>query len=251
MRESERHIEAVAAALSLLDAFVDAPGELRLKELEARTGLNRSRLLRLAGTLEAAGYLQSNGGTQGYALGGKLMLLGRLVSERHAMLERVVRPSLASLAAATGDTAMLSVVRGTHRLLLAREAPDEGICFVAREGASRPLHLGASGRVLLANLPPAEQQALLRAMPEGIADTLAAIRAQGFAVSHGEATPHAFAVAVPLCDGDGRLHGALSLAGPLSKLTEDLAAAHVGQLLQAASALSDEITPTINPGGMS
>ena len=51
-REAERHVAAVTAALSILDCFVEDTS-LRLRDLHERTGMQKSRILRLAGSLIA------------------------------------------------------------------------------------------------------------------------------------------------------------------------------------------------------
>ena len=50
MSEADRHVESVVSALTLLDCFERDEG-LRLEDFHARTGLTRSRIIRLAGTL--------------------------------------------------------------------------------------------------------------------------------------------------------------------------------------------------------
>ena len=75
-KESTRHVEAVLKALDILDCFEAQPA-LSLGQLIEGTGLNRSRVMRLAGTLESRGYmgLEADGGH--YRLGFRLLTLGK------------------------------------------------------------------------------------------------------------------------------------------------------------------------------
>ncbi|WP_119392547.1 IclR family transcriptional regulator [Taklimakanibacter lacteus] len=239
-KEAERHVQSVASALRILEAF-DRDQGLTLKDLYERTGLNRSRILRFGGTLQAQGYLEFSEAVGRYTLGPKVFGLGRLVQSRYAEIANLVRPSLTRLAQASGDTAFYSVVQGLDRLVLAHCESTEGVRFVIPEGQVRPLYAGATGKVLLAFGPESLRRQILDATVlarlatpksidvEKLATDLKDIAAAGFAVSRGEATAHGFAVSVPVIVG-GNLMGALSIAGPLTKLTGTLAESHVALL---------------------
>ena len=54
---TENRVAAVDRALSLLGCFDAEHDRLTLKQLAERTGLYKSTILRLAGSLEASGYL--------------------------------------------------------------------------------------------------------------------------------------------------------------------------------------------------
>ena len=249
-RESDRHVHSVIDALRLLEAF-NSGGSLRLQDLHARTGLNRSRILRYAGTLQAGGYLERRANGE-YALGLKLYALGSLLAERVESLTDLVRPALRRLSDASENTTFYSILQGFDRLVLAREEAGEGLRFVVTEGSRRPLHSGATGKLLLAYGPPELQERILddpalshSTRPasvdrEALRRDLVRIRSDSFAISRGEATPHGFAVAVPvvLQRGGGVQYDALTIAGPLGMLDDELAEEYVGMLQEEASAVS-------------
>lgn len=226
MRESERTIAAVEAALVLLDAFEGAE-PVRLLDLHVRTGLSNSRLLRLLGTLEACGYVV-NAGRGMHALGPKAYRLGWALRDSLAPMLNIVRPALDRAVADTDATAFFSILRGKERVVIAKSEPSQGVRYVVEEGQIRPLHVGATGRVILAHLPLETIEAILSAGPlvalthstmtdpAELRAALDAIRTDGYALSLGEATTQAFAVAVPVLAGT-RVIGAMSLAGPLSQ----------------------------------
>ena len=60
VRQTERHVEAVLAALDLLECFLNAP-EMTIRDLVEATGFTRNRVLRMAGTLAHRGYLVETG----------------------------------------------------------------------------------------------------------------------------------------------------------------------------------------------
>jgi len=225
-KETERHVAAVQAALQILDAFDSSEG-LRLGELHERTGLTRSRILRYLGTLEASGFIVANPGQATYELGPKAIRLGWLVRDAYNGLTGLVRPRLRHLSDKAKATAFFSVVRGDARLVIAREEPEQGLRYAIPEGQVRPLHVGATGKVLLAFSPQATRERVLNGHAlealtpttvtdrEALAAQLADVARERISVSFGEATSSAFAVAVPVISTRGKLVGALTLAGPL------------------------------------
>ena len=254
MRETDRHVAAVMAALQTLDAF-ESGEKLRLSQLHERTGLARSRLLRLTGTLEAAGYLVLDSATSLYELGPKVYRLAWLAKDALDGLAKLLRPRLAKLTATTEATAFFSVARGDQRLVIAKSEPDEGIRYTISEGQLRPLHVGATGAVLLAYGPPERlarvlQQEQLAAVtpatitdPKVLAERVNQVARSGIASSLGEGTHEAYACAVPVHDPRGRFVGAMTIAGPTSVLTRDRSF-YEAQLLEEAKHLSTRVLDT-------
>lgn len=243
--EAERHVESVQSALRLLTCFESDTG-LRLIDLHERTGLTRSRIIRLAGTLASEGFLSYDVASSRYYLGPNLFRAGSLLSKRYTDISEAVRPALRTLVAATGFTALFSILNGTSRLILSKEEPGEALRYTVPEGTSRTILAGASGRVMLAfggdelwekirgkaELKPRELNAL---QPR-----LAEIRARGVDVSRSELTAHAFAIAVPVLAESGALFGVLTLAGPETSYTEKEGKAAIALLKEQARLIPAE-----------
>lgn len=245
-KEAERHVESLASALSILEAF-RGDERLRLKDLFERTGLNRSRILRFAGTLASRGFLDAEEATGTYGLGPKLYSIGWALHESRRRFSDAVRPVLKALAQESGDTAFFSSIRNDVRLVVAREESSEGLRFVVEEGQTRPLHNGASSKVLLAFASTDLRERCLShyassadADVASLREELAEIRATGVCISRGEVTKHGFAVAVPVLNCFGAPH-VLTLAGPLTKLNDSVAEAHRKRLTEAGRSLSSII----------
>jgi DNA-binding IclR family transcriptional regulator len=223
IKESERQVETVARALEILECFTDAEPELSLKQLSERTGLYKSRILRLCGTLAAHGFLLRLPRAS-YKLGPKLMSLGK-VYERANPLAVISRPVLKQLSKLTGESTKLFVIDGTRRLCLVRETGPSPLHYAINEGQSLELHAGAGGKVLLAYAPQAlRQQVLGQSLPritpltiverERLESDFAAIRAQGYAFSSGELVAEVAGLAAPVFDGDNQVCAALTISGP-------------------------------------
>jgi DNA-binding IclR family transcriptional regulator len=237
--EAERYVESVQSALRLLTCFESDTG-LRLMDLHERTGLTRSRIIRLAGTLASEGFLSYDDASSRYFLGPNLFRAGSLLAKRYADISEAVRPALRALVAATGFTALFSILNGTSRLILSKEEPEEAIRYTVPEGTSRPVTAGASGRVMLA-FGGAElwEKVSRMAEPKGaelkaLASRLAEIRKRGHDLSRSELTAHAFAIAVPVVAESGALFGVLTAAGPETNYAEPAGEAALALLKEQA-----------------
>ena len=92
---SEQNVSAVERALMILDVFTDQDADLSLKDLSERTGMYKSTISRLAGTLESNGFLMISGRGR-YRLGPALWRLGSIY-RRSFRMDDVVRPHLSAL----------------------------------------------------------------------------------------------------------------------------------------------------------
>lgn len=248
--ETDRYVESVLAAIDLLTCF-DSDTGLRLTDLHRRTGLNNSRILRLAGTLISRGFLVFDAATSQYHLGPALFAAGALLEPRYSDVSEAVRPALLSLVSQTHETAFFSVISGQRRLVLAKEESHEALRYTARVGDSRPLISGASGRVALAFCDEATRQTALSQIEEtaerdALEKRLNEVRATGHDISEGELTANAFAIAQPVLTSSGGLLGVLTLAGAATKLTPELSERYVELLAQQSRLLpADALAPRL------
>lgn len=242
-KESRRHVASVLGALSILDCF-ESDEALSLKEIHLRTGLNKSRIIRYAGSLEEAGMIDYDCRSGVYQLGTKMLQLGNMLVKSYSPLVRMVRPALERLVAATRSTAYCSVIRGLNRLVLVREEPSEGLRYGIREGLIRPIFVGASSQVLLAfsedltrrrlmarlrrSLAPAELRRF-----NGIVELLPEVRERHFAIAQGTIAPDSESVAAPILSKDRRLIGALTVVAPREVVARGGGGAHAAELLKS------------------
>jgi DNA-binding IclR family transcriptional regulator len=247
-KESTQQIESVDKALSILECFSDRVPELSLKQLSEKTGLYKSRILRLCGTLMAHGFLIRQEGSL-YRLGPKLMMLGKIY-ERSNSLISVARPILRELASITGESAKLFVIQGTKRICLVREKGTYPLSYHVEEGESFELYAGAGGKVLLAYTPKEfrdqvlGEKVLQRLTPTTIVERsrleeeFAAIRERGYASSNGEIFTEVAGMAAPVFDHENDVCAALTIAGPSQRFTEERRREMLDNLMASARRLS-------------
>ena len=247
-RESARHIGVVASSLDLLECFVDH-GPLSVGEMAAITGINRSRIMRLAGTLESRGYLVYDFEIRRYRLGARLLTLGKRFEEGLDLIN-LARPLLNQLARSTGETASLYGIDGLARVVLALEHGHHEVRHALAVGDRKVLFAGASGKVLLAYSHPSlvakvQLQADRnkpapsdRAVGLNLKDKLEQIRKHGYAESYGERLADAAAIAAPVFDGHNRIVGALGISGAINRFTTPFRDASLLLVVSLTEALS-------------
>ena len=247
-KESAKQIESVDKALGILECFSDRIPELSLKQLSEKTGLYKSRILRLCGTLMAHGFLIRLEGSL-YRLGPKLMMLGKIY-ERSNSLISISRPILRELASITGESAKLFVIQGTKRICLVREKGTYPLGYHVEEGDSFELYAGAGGKALLAYTSREfrdqvlGEKVLQRLTPTTIVERsrleeeFAAIRERGYASSNGEIFTEVAGMAAPVFDNENHVCATLAIAGPTQRFTEDRRQEMLANLLAAARRLS-------------
>lgn len=215
------HLAGVAAvdrALEILAAFRTGDRALELAELARRTGFVKSTIIRLAVSLERAGLMvRMPDGT--YQLGPETLRLGSTY-QSSLDLEQYVVPVLEHLAEATEESASLYVRRGNQRLCLYRVDSPHRLRLHVVAGEMRPMDKGAIAQVLRLNREwpphPGSEAAKLPLYSAGVTD------------------PHVAALAMPVFGADGKLMGALSLSGPVPRLTPERAKI-VGAILAKAA----------------
>lgn len=220
---AEDGVAAVDRALSILGAFDDGASSLSLAELARRTGLYKSTLLRLAASLERGGFLRRfEDGS--FALGPALLKLGEFY-QASFNLEDYVMPSLRTLTSDTGESASFYVREGEVRVCLFRiNSTAHRVLHYVTPGTRLDLRTGAAGRILLAftepELPGFEEE-----------------RSERLALSHTDRKSDTAAIASPVFGPRGFV-GALSLAGPLFRFSEETVAEMSQIVKREALALS-------------
>jgi DNA-binding IclR family transcriptional regulator len=203
-----------------------------LAELTARTGLSRATAHRLAVALEVHRLLARDAAGR-WRLGPRLAELAGGPAED--VLLRRAGPVLERLRDATGESAQLYLRRGDARLCIAAAERGSGLRDTVPVGAELPLTAGSAAQVLLAWSPdgdPLVERAAFTA--RGLAD----VRRRGWAASVGEREAGVGSVSAPVRDADGDVVAAVSVSGPLERLTRSPGRLHADAVLAAAAELT-------------
>lgn len=192
-------VAAVDRALTILDAFREGDASLTLTELSKRTGFYKSTTMRLAESLERFGYLRRLEGGN-YVLGPKPLHLGALYQKQFRTAD-YVPAALRAVVDELGEGASFFIRDNDRRICLHRADSARAVRDAVKEGDVLPLHVGASGHVLLAF--------------NGLAgEKYDTIRRRLYSASAGERDAETDAVACPVLGVGDKIVGALSVSGP-------------------------------------
>jgi DNA-binding IclR family transcriptional regulator len=193
-------------AVAVLGALEGAPASLA--ELVERTGLARPTAHRLAVALEAHGLVRRDGEGR-FALGLRLIGLGHAAAEA-VPVWAAARPALLWLHEQTGESVQLFVRDGEARVCVDSIESSRELRTIVPVGARLPLDAGSAGRIL---------SGAEGAWVESVAEREAGVAS----------------VSAPVRDTTGRVVAAVSVSGPIQRLSRR-PGARFGDLVAAAAA---------------
>lgn len=241
--------ETLRRAVETLDALARAERDLSIREIAETVGVSKSAVQRLLASLVETGLAVQDATTRRYGLGPRTLVLGTAY-QRRIDLRTVALPELTGLRDRTGETVGLSVRVGDELLHVDQVESVSALRRTFEIGRSLPLWCGAPSRVLLADLPEAEAERIVRerrpssvrpAAPptaEVLLEDVARTRTRGYGVARGETIEGVNTVAAGLRGADGRVAATVSVTGPASRLDEAGLQRCVVPLLDAAAAVS-------------
>lgn len=246
-------IQSVSHALDILESFTRTEDELGVTELSKRLGLHKNNVFRLLATLEHRGYIEQNKQTENYRLGPKTLQIGSIFIEQREC-RRQARPILENLMAATGETAVVAVLRANKVIYMDSVETDKTVRAVSRTGAMLPAHATAVGKVQLSVLADGDvekiypENELTAVTPktimtrQALLDDLRTIRERGFAVENEECDLEVKSVAAAVRDFSKNTVAAVGIIAPMTRLTnERLEKGVIQHLQEAAAAISAKL----------
>ncbi len=202
-------VDKVVAVLRALETN----GPSSLLELQQATALPRATAHRLATALEDHGLIRRDDEGH-FALGWGLVSLGRAASAVLPLIE-LARPVLDSLRTKTGESVQLYVQEGdARRCLVSLESP-HGLRWIVPEGSLLPLNAGSAGHVLSGERTDKH----------------------GWIQSVGEREAGVASVSAPVLNAQGNIIAAISVSGPIERLTRRPGERHGAVVVQAAKRL--------------
>jgi DNA-binding IclR family transcriptional regulator len=246
-------VPAAEHTLTLLRTLA-ARGPTSASTLASAAGLPRSTTYHLLSVLTDAGFVVHLTHERRWSLGPSAFEIG-MAYLRHDPREAIARPLLIALADEVGETTHLGVLQGAEVLYLLKESPTQRALpttLITAVGVRLPAATTASGRAVLAHLPPQQVRALMSAPdaftsrtgrgPQALSDLrtiLAAERRRGFSIEIGEVLDGYASIAAPVLSSGQFPGAAVSITIRLHDSSEDLDRLHElsGPLLATAAAL--------------
>jgi IclR family pca regulon transcriptional regulator len=240
---------SLARGLTVIQAFSDGKRPLTNSQLSAKTGLSRAAVRRCLYTLMKLGFAASDDSRHFYlrprilALGHSYISSMPIASAAQPVLEHVSRQLHESCSIATLD--------GLDIIYVARASVTRIMAVDLRVGSRLPAFCTSMGRVLLANLPPEEQEACIARIdftpmtdrtvrsPEKLRQILKLVRRNGYAIVDQELELGLRSLAVPIQSPTARVVAALNVGAHAQRISiQDLQVRFLPHLQAGAQELS-------------
>jgi IclR family transcriptional regulator, pca regulon regulatory protein len=240
------YVQSLERGLAVILAFADHHPRLSLSEVAGATGLSRPTARRLLLTLEALGYVRSEG--RSFSLTPSVLALGYAYLNS-LDLTAIAQPVMEELVSEAQEACTLATLDGSDVVYVSRVSTRRLTSLTLAVGTRLPAYASAMGQVLLADLSPADLRRYLDrtelvaltshslTTEDALVERLAQVRDRGWAQADQELEEGLRSIAVPVRGSDGRVFAALGLsstAGPVSTLVER----HLSMLQASAAEIS-------------
>lgn len=263
MRDHDAYvIDIVDVALDVIECLDDETKSYGASQLARKLSINRTRVFRILKTLEMRGYVDYDPHTEAYRLGVKFLQIGENVRER-LDLRREAEPVLVELAQQTGDSAHLLILRGEHAVTIDRRQGENRLQVASPIGQSLPLYVGASPKILLAYLPEAERERIIRstdfesftentiANADDFRRCLDRIRKEGYALDEEDFERGVYAIGAPVRDSTGRVIAGITITTPETRYSPTRRQELIALVIGAAQKLSQRLGYQVDPPAVS
>lgn len=223
-------LDKAAVVLAALEA-----GPATLAQLVQATALARPTAHRLAVALEHHRLVARD--MQGrFVLGPRLAELASAAGEDRLLA--AAGPVLVQLRDLTGESAQLYRRQGNTRICVAAAERPVGLRDSIPVGSTLTMLAGSAAQILLAWEEPDRLHRGLQGA-RFTATVLSGVRRRGWAQSVGEREPGVASVSAPVRGPSGRVVAAVSVSGPLQRLTRQPGRLHAVSVAQAANRLTE------------
>lgn len=222
-------------AMAVLAALESGPATLA--RLVRETGLARPTAHRLAVALEHHRMVARD--SQGrFTLGPRLEELSSAGGEDRLL--SVAQPVLVQLRDLTGESAQLYRRQDDARVCVAAAERASGLRDTVPVGSHLPMTAGSAAQVLLAW---EESERIRRGLRSAqfSATTLAQVRRRRWAQSVAEREQGVASVSAPVVGSGGRVIAAVSVSGPIERLTRAPGRLHAPAVVSAAEKIAEEL----------
>lgn len=241
---------AAGNILSVIEYLAAQSSPVPATTIARALGLPRSTVYELLTVATERGYGVHIPEKRRYALGVRAFELASGYQRQQPLVMRGT-PLLLRLVSETHLSAHLAVLHGTDVIYLIEERARRGPWLVSDVGVRLPAHLTATGRSILAHLPPAQMRALYPSATLNLVTRtakgpmtvrelrriLSRARMEGYALESGEVTEGLSSIALPVFDPNGWPIASVALTGDnlqIQQRTDELA----GLISRVASILS-------------
>jgi DNA-binding IclR family transcriptional regulator len=240
-------------AVAILQALKEAgPNGATLASLVTALELKQSTAHRILSSMEGHGLVDRDEQTKRYRIGLTIVALAASAVDNTALRE-VSRPALIRLAAVTGSPSYLTTQSGLNAICLDRQSGSSIKAFeMPAIGSLSPMGTRAASQVLLAFMPAAEAELVLKSnarlfgagdLPreELVRRRIRDAKEQFYVVNHGESSGGRTEIATPVLSQNGSAIAALAISVASARPTKDSLAIIASLLIDEAKQITSKL----------
>ena len=247
-----KSINSVQHALQLFEVFRTSydQEEFGVTELSKTLGLHKNNVFRLLATLSHYGYIEQNPASENYRLGIGIFNLGQKYISKLGFL-KLARPFMEKISAEVQETVYIGILRENNAIYLDIVETAHPVRIVSRVGKDVPAYCTSIGKIQLAYLSEEEINTMylgsrlkkytdytIGSLPE-LKRHLKDVIDNDYAIDNQEFEKDVCCLAVPVKDYLGVPVAAISVAGPVYRMTESRL---IGEILPIARKYAKEIS---------
>ena len=248
-RRSPYRVQVLDRALAALEILANREGECSLVDLCKEMKLHKSTVHRLAMVLEQHGLVDKNLDTGRYRLGLRLFEFGSKALAALDLRGRA-RPYLDRLQREFGETVFFCILDDGQVFYVEKVESQSSVRTACTVGSRAPAYCTAVGKAMLAELPDAEVNGIVRrwglepvtkntiTSAAKLKAELKAVRSRGYAIDDEEKEEGLRCVSAAVRGHLGKLFAAMSVSGPAFRMTKERIPKIGEGVMQAANELS-------------
>lgn len=225
-------VQSVDRTLTLLEVLSDYSDGLGITEISDLVGLHKSTVHRLISTLIYKGYVVQDKESNKYKITFKLFELGSKKVDKLDLL-KISKPYTKMLMESINEVVHLIIREEADIVYIDKVEANNTISMKSRIGNRAPMYCTATGKAMLAFLPKDEilkvwhSSKIAKLTENTITDfitfkkELQAIRENGYAIDNEENEIGVKCVGAPIFNMSGDVVAAISVTGPVTRITDD------------------------------
>lgn len=235
--------QAADRVLKVLEHVAASRDPMSAMTVAGDLGLDKSTCSRLLALLVERGWLVRDERTRLFSAGPSLVQLGAMAVGTN-QFESILLPLLTELRRETQETVSFHRRIGNQRVCIAGLESEQVVRRALPLGDAFPLHVGPSGKTILAFMDSNEQKQIIRDAGEDASYTIRAaletVIRRGVLSTDGDHAIEVGGLSVPVFDRQG-IFGSLTVAGPILRWNAGRRASAAPSLLAAGQLLSEKL----------
>lgn len=222
---------SLVRSLQILERLADSTNGMTLSELSLQLGIAPATIHRLLYTFEQSGYVYQDSDLGAWFVGVKAFSVGSSFVNRRNLVT-IARPYMFELMRSSGETVNLAIEDAGEVVFINQVECDEMMRMIVNLGSRAPIHASGAGKALLATMPDAEVQKILRKhglqrftektihTVSRLKSEMAVIKARQYSVDDEEHARGLRCVAATIHDEAAIGCAAISISGPVARIDD-------------------------------